>query len=224
MFDRWNSRCRLCDYSDVGAEITARADRSLEYLDALQLNRPTILEIGCGTGWLTTRLCEVGSVWACDLSPLSIEYAVSRGLDAAFVPGNALELEMPEANVAFVFDTLFYVEDQAKLIGMLADRVEWLIISNINAWVYERCAEVIGPEPGQYRHWLSIRETRQLLEPWYDVLKLQTVYPFRGNQGVLRLIQSYKLNRLFAWLPLERIKNALMLGAGVVILARRRQT
>lgn len=222
MFDQWNRRWRSVS-ADPGDEIRARARGILGYLDDLALDAPRILEIGCGTGWLTESLCDRGQVWACDLSPWAIQHAEGRGLQADFRVGDVLEMELPAAEVAVVFDTLFYIDDQRKLIRQLADKVRWLIMSNINAFVFRRCSDVGPPEPGQVRHWLSIRETRRLLEPDFRMKRVSTVYPRRGDQGIMRLVQSRWVNRPLAWLPLDRIKNRLRLGAGVQILAESRR-
>jgi SAM-dependent methyltransferase len=64
-------------------EVTARL------LDALRdatLVRPTVLELGCGTGGLTVALLEMGAQRArgVDLSPSSIEVAQRRAAQAGF--------------------------------------------------------------------------------------------------------------------------------------------
>lgn len=221
MFDRWN-RIWRSDSEHRSNEIEARAIEVLEYLDGLALRSPSILEVGCGTGWLTEDLCSRGRVWACDLSPWAIEYAKGRGLQAEFHAGDVLRMELPTTDVAIIFDTLFYIEDQATLIRRLATKARWLILSNINPFVFRRSSDVGPPQPGQIRHWLSIRETRTLLEPHFRVRRVSTVYPRRGDQGIMRVVQSRWLNRPFGWLPLDRIKNGLRLGAGVQILAEAR--
>ena len=54
-----------------------------------------VLEVGCGTGWLTEVLCDLGSVTAIDLSPRAIEIAQARGTDAKMIAGDFFQHDFP---------------------------------------------------------------------------------------------------------------------------------
>jgi 2-polyprenyl-3-methyl-5-hydroxy-6-metoxy-1,4-benzoquinol methylase len=86
-YDRWNENNRAGQLSDINKEIRVRGLCVLEYVRASELQRPKILEVGCGTGWLTELLSDLGSVTAIDISPRAIEIAKERGIDAEFIAG-----------------------------------------------------------------------------------------------------------------------------------------
>ena len=86
--DQWNSAYRDVDFDDIEEESKARAMKVLEYLKCLPLSRPEILEVGCGTGWLTAKLCDIGPTVGIDLSEKAIEIANRRGRTANFIAGD----------------------------------------------------------------------------------------------------------------------------------------
>src|SRR3972149_6365881 len=78
-YDAWNMRFRNASFDNIGEESHARGLKVLELVKYLGLEQPTILEVGCGTGWLTEELCDFGQVLGVDLSKRAIEIAKSRG-------------------------------------------------------------------------------------------------------------------------------------------------
>jgi len=92
-------------------------------------------------------------------------------------------------------------------------------------FVYERRADVLPLAPGQVRHWITRAELRRLLKPYYRLRRLTTVMPV-GHGGVLRVVNSYKVNKLLGLALSERriaaIKERLGFGTTIVALARRR--
>jgi len=231
-YDRWNAACRSADFDDIEPEIRERADLILAALDAAELGRPQILEVGCGTGWLSGRLNERGSVTGIDLSPRAIEIAQQRGVPAKFMAADFLEADFAgqSYDAVICMETLFYVSEQEKCVERMAGLLRpggWFGISCINKYVYERSSDIGPPQAGQLRHWLSIADTRKLISPWFDILSVQTVAP-RGDQGLLRLVNSHKLNtladRALTSARVRRLKERAGLGGGVVMIARRRDT
>jgi 2-polyprenyl-3-methyl-5-hydroxy-6-metoxy-1,4-benzoquinol methylase len=226
-YDNWNKECRDDRYEDIHQEIKARADEILEAIEAQRVPTGEILEIGCGTGWFTEKLSRLGNVTAVDLSPRAIEIAKGRDTGAQFTACNILDHDFGEKRFDLIVcvETLFYVEDVDRLVKKMADLCSdrgYLAVTTINKFVYERSNDVGPPGKGQIRNWLSRRETLELIQRFFDVTSVTTVEP-RGNLGILRLVNSYKVNGLLERFvdsnTIKRAKERLGLGGGIVIIA-----
>jgi len=230
-YDHWNEKNRSGQLSEINKEIRARGLRVLENVREAELQQPKILEVGCGTGWLTELLSDLGSVTAIDLSPRAIEIAKTRGMDADLIAGDFFQHDFPAQHydVGICIETLFYVPDQSGFLQKFASLMKpgaLVGFSTINKFVYERSSDVGAPEEGQVRHWLSKAEMRKMLAPYFDLVSMETLEP-RGDTGILQFVNSFKINALlelvFSHQSIKRIKEKLGLGGGIVIMARRKK-
>jgi 2-polyprenyl-3-methyl-5-hydroxy-6-metoxy-1,4-benzoquinol methylase len=228
-YDKWNTQCRRGCLDEIDREISIRGLAACEVLRRLNLNKPRILEVGCGTGWLTEKLCFLGDLTAIDLSPQAIAIALGRNITAEFISADFYEYEFrpPSFDAVVCAETLFYVVDQPRFIEKLASLIRtdaYLVLTTINKFVYDRRSEIGPPEQGQVRSWLSQRQIRKLLAPHFKVLSIATIEP-RGDLGLLRLVNSYKLNRflgkLFSPDAIKYAKEKMGLGGGIIILAQK---
>lgn len=228
-YDQWNVAHRSGEFEQIAPEIRDRGAHAVELLRKMRLPTPTILEVGCGTGWLTGKLCELGTVTAIDLSPQAIVVANRRGLPARFLDGDFLEVPFAEASfdVIVCVETLFYIEDQPTFVDKLARLLKprgALLITMINKFVYERSSDVHPPQPGQIRNWLSREEVRRLLSGHFQVEQMATLGP-RGDRGILRYVNAPKVDAALGGLlsagGWRRMKEQLGLGGGVVVVARK---
>ncbi|MEQ9567647.1 MAG: class I SAM-dependent methyltransferase, partial [Pseudomonadales bacterium] len=140
-YDRWNEWYRADEVETVSEEIRCRAEEVLKYLDETGVSNAQILEIGCGTGWLTQRLNKFGQVTAVDLSPVAIQMAKNRDSKARYFAGDVLQskFDVDSFDVIVCVETLFYVEDQEKLVELMARWMKsggLLALTNINKFVY----------------------------------------------------------------------------------------
>ena len=229
-YDRWNENNRAGQLSDIDEEIRVRGLRVLEHIQTSGLQQPKILEVGCGTGWLTELLSDVGSVTAIDLSPRAIEIAKARGMDAELIAGDFFQQDFPARHydLGICIETLFYVPDQAAFLKKFAALMKpgaLVGFSTINKFVYERSSDIGEPKEGQVRHWLSKAEMRKMLAPYFDLISIETLAP-RGDTGILRFVNSSKLNailgKIFSHQSIKQAKEKLGLGGGIVIMARRK--
>jgi 2-polyprenyl-3-methyl-5-hydroxy-6-metoxy-1,4-benzoquinol methylase len=229
-YDAWNTVNRNCPFDQVNPEIRLRARWVVETVRSLGLSRPAILEVGCGTGWASERLAQIGTVTALDLSPAAVEIARARVSGVEFIAANFLEHPVaPGAfDVAVSIETLFYVADQRRFVERIARALRprgYLLLTTINKFVYERSGDVGPAEPGQLRRWLSRTQTSRLLAAEFQIVRMATIEP-RGHGGVLRLVNSAKVDRVLGAVhmagPAKRVKERLGLGGGVVVLARKR--
>lgn len=229
-YDDWNARFRLQGFDDIEPESKARGNKVLQIIHSLCLKRPTILEVGCGTGWLTQRLATLGEATAIDLSRKAIEIAERRRLGAEFIAGDFFtqDFSLRHFDVAICVETISYVADQRRFIEKLASLIKpggYLVLTSVNKFVYQRRADIGPPKSGQIRHWLTRMELHRLLKPDFRVVKSVTVLP-KGDKGLLRAVNSSRLNwALRCVLSAERIswaKERLGLGHCRVVLGRRR--
>lgn len=229
-YDLWNKKNRSGQFDEVSDEIRLRAEEVLAYLSSLNLRGARILEVGCGTGWLTQRLNEYGSVTAIDLSPAAIKIARDRDSRASYIAGDFFSHDFGEMtfNVIVCVETLFYVQNQESFVrrlASLATQDALFTVTTVNKFVYARRRDIGPPEPGQIRRWLSRRETRALIGRYFEIISMYTIQP-RGDSGILRVVNSSKLNRILEIIVsaafLKRAKERCGLGAGVILLARKR--
>lgn len=228
-YDAWNAECRDADFDSIEPEIRVRAEIVLQELRSQGRAFDGILEIGCGTGWMTDRLRAFGPITAIDLSPRAIEIARRRGLDARFIAGDFLAEPFAPASFDAVVcvETLFYVQDQQAVVRKMAELLRpggSALITCINPFVYERRRDIGPPKPGQPRHWLTRRQLRALVAQYLRVDRERTVEP-SGDLGILRFVNAPKLDaacgRLIGAVRLKRLKEKVGLGGGVVLLAHR---
>jgi 2-polyprenyl-3-methyl-5-hydroxy-6-metoxy-1,4-benzoquinol methylase len=231
-YDSWNKKHRGDEYAEIHGEIKARADKILDAVEARNLPTDEILEVGCGTGWFTEKLSRLGNVTAIDLSPRAIEIAESRGTGAQFGACDIFQYDFGEKRFDLIVcvETLFYVEDADRLVEKMAELCRdggHLAVTTINKFVYERSEDVGPPAKGQIRNWMSRRKTRDLILSFFDVVSECTVEP-RGHLGILRLVNSDKLNhilrRFVAADTLKKAKERLGLGGGVIIIASKKKS
>jgi 2-polyprenyl-3-methyl-5-hydroxy-6-metoxy-1,4-benzoquinol methylase len=229
-FDDWNARWRAPGFDDIEPECKARGAKVLELLHDLPMRRPSILEIGCGTGWLTEKLTSLGNVTALDLSEKAIAIAKERGADAEFIAGDFYTQSLSPRlfDVGVCVETLSCVPDQPGFVDKLAALIKpggCVIVTAQNKFVYERRSDIGPPKNGQIRRWLSRNDLHRLLQHAFCVLKSVTILP-KGDKGLLRIINSYKLNRVLRCLvrdsTIVRIQEKLGLGHCRVVLAQRR--
>ena len=71
-WQNWQERKTLNEWT------ARRAEVMLDIIRSLRLERPKFLDLGCGRGWFTARLAELGEATGVDLSPEAIAAARSE--------------------------------------------------------------------------------------------------------------------------------------------------
>jgi len=187
-YDSWNELWRAKSFDEMDEELKAKGNAVLNALSSLSLSRPTMVEVGCGTGWLTERLAQLGIVTATDLSPQAIAIARQRSVEAEFVAEDFYHTSLPiqHYEVAICSETIAHVPDQPLFMERIASLLRpggYLVITTQNKFIFERRSDIASPKPGQIRQWLSRRELRlsrrelhQLVKRYFRILKSTTVY------------------------------------------------
>jgi 2-polyprenyl-3-methyl-5-hydroxy-6-metoxy-1,4-benzoquinol methylase len=224
----WNSRPEH-PYQDDLLRPLRRGDKILAYLRSLPLERPAILDLGCGMGWFANRLGEIGPTTGIDLSDDAIAEAKSRFPHLTFLAGNVFEMELPKRHFDVVVsqEVIAHVPDQPGYVERAARVLKpggYLIVTTPNWFVHSRIRWAPIP-PGHIEQWLSRGALKRLLRPHFRVLRTTTIVPI-GHGGILRLVNSTKLNRamerLFSPARIEDAKGWAGLGWTQIALAQKR--
>ena len=229
--DRWRAAVTRANLPQLG-----RAIAILEGLRALGQRDPRILDLGCGTGWLSVILGRFGPTTGIDLSPVAIERARQLYPDVEFVAGDLFSASLPQGafDVVVGVQVIEHVEDPAQFLNLVADVLRpgghLLLITdnpwNLARWKPRTLEHFAGtPQPIQKR--LTARELRALLRPRFRLKRLGTILPGYGERGFLRIANSVKLGRLLAILGLRDVFHRVLLRAGggllIFVRAQRRE-
>ena len=120
-YDDWNMKYRSFKYEDLERtenDLYRTMGVVLKTMASLQLKQPKILEIGCGTGWLSEKLCEFGDVVGMDLAPQAIEIAKERGCGAQFIAMDFLKFEWKPADFDVVHGADGHTDQAGRLPGV----------------------------------------------------------------------------------------------------------
>jgi len=223
----WNAEARSPERLNRWTSL--RRDAILRLLNAIPVDTPRIIDLGCGTGWFTERLAAYGPTTGVDLSDEVLAEAQKRAPHIRYIPGDFFHVELPAGGFDIVVsqDVIAHVTDQIRYVELAARLLEpggYLVITTTNRFVVERME--LPPQPaGHIERWLTMRQLRDLLRPHFIVLRKATVMP-AGSQGLLRLINSPRLESVLSPLispeKLSSLKEKLGFGYNLVILARKR--
>ena len=226
-WNTWNSAYGQVELSESSKRQVAMIEKLIE---SIPVRSKELIDIGCGSGWLCGYLSKFGSVTGTDLSDEVLRQARSKLPTVKFVSGDFFDVDLPLAgfDVAVAKEVLSHVADQPAFMARVAKLLRpngHLIIATQNRPVLERWSATPGPYPGQIRHWVDAKQLRALLEPQFHVLELVSLYPV-GDQGLLRVVNSYKLNRLLGMFvspaAIERMKERAMWGHTLMAFAKKR--
>ena len=220
--ERWDRQRLPNDYQ------RRRGDVVLAILKSLRLTDPEILDFGCGTGWFTADLSHWGRATGIDLSEAAIAQARAAYPHVPFIAGNLYHTTFPAEHYDVVVsqEVVAHVEDPAAYLDIIARVLRpngYLIITAANRLVMKRWD--YGPDPDAHiKFYLSRGEFKAMLRRRFRVLRTTSIIPI-GNRGILRLVNSYKVNKALGWVisprHLERLKEWAGFGYTLVALAQK---
>jgi 2-polyprenyl-3-methyl-5-hydroxy-6-metoxy-1,4-benzoquinol methylase len=237
-WDLWNSSFRSEDSQDDNA--TALFTHVLDVFRNITNGRSCrVLEVACGTGTLS-RLLSFSSYHGLDISAAAIDIARKKTGMMTLAPGGKAPvyeaadfhdwpLLAEPFDVALCVDAISCFRDQALVMLKIAQSVKpggYVLITTINPIVYNRIRRADGGrlQNGPVSHWLPARELHGLIrQAGLNIERSYTIMP-RGNIGILRLVNSWRLNRALG--PrgaaiMRRWKEMAGLGQYRVVLARK---
>ena len=204
----------------------------LKLLAGLNLSQPRILDIGCGTGFYTNKLSHHGSVTALDLSAEAIGKAKENFPHIAFYTGNIYDFSFPRKNYDVVVsqEVIDHVQDQPRFIERVAELLRpggYLILSCANKFVMDRLRDgEFPPQPVEHiEDHLDAKALRLLLSQRFQVYKVMSIIPI-GSRGILRITNSYKINKMLQRIIpqrlLDRLKEKAGLGYQLIVYSKKR--
>lgn len=227
----YNQKWQGFDYA--GRLSLARCVAILDAIYQLGLNKPSIIDIGCGTGWLTAILGQFGPAVGVELSDKAVEIARTRYPHVTFYSGNAFDLDLPanSFDVAVSQEVIEHVEDPKAFIEMkwrLLKKGGYIILTTPNGIVRKNADEVVIRQwtNQPIENWLTIEEMRALLVPKFADIRIRTIIPTHlATKGVYRLFNNPWLKKVVYKLRAGRYYDATILGLGYglhqVVVARK---
>jgi SAM-dependent methyltransferase len=158
-----------------------QAGRAIAVLDGLRRigkDSPRMLDLGCGTGWLTAILAQFGPTTGVELSPLAINRAREQYPDIEFLSGDFFTVPLPRGtfDVVVSCQVMEHVDVPQRFVDLVAEVLKpdghLLLVTdnwwNIARWGPGEFARFAGaPQPIQHRP--SVREFKQLLRTRFTV-------------------------------------------------------
>lgn len=237
-WDLWNTSHRAKDNNDaVSSELFTRAAAAI---NGITMNADSrVLEIACGTGTLS-RMLVYSSYHGLDISPAAIEVARQKSVSISLPPGasppsyeaadfHAWPLPAQPFAVAICIDAISSIRDQPVAMKKIAQSLRIggrLVLTTINRFVYDRIQRTAAVrfESGPVSHWLYRAELRALIVgAGFTIERFTTIMP-RGNLGILRLVNSPRLNGPFGpgvAAVLRRLKEQAGFGQYSLAVARK---
>lgn len=226
----WNSWNNIFIDGARGPTSQRQADVIQTWLQNLGRRDLSIIDVGCGTGWMSRRLLPFGSVVGIDLSHEVLATAQKRIPEARFMAGDFMQMDLAEirADVVVTLEVLTHVADQGAFLQRISQLLRpggYLMLATQNRFVLERSDGVAPRAHGQIRQWVDRHRLRALVSEQFEIKQLISVHPY-GHRGMLRAINSPKLNylvsRVIAQERLDRWKERFWLGHTLMVLAQRR--
>ena len=233
-WDLWNTSYRSEDGRDaISSELFARVSAVVNEIAANRVCH--VLEIGCGTGTLS-RLLRYTSYHGLDISPAAIAIAKRKAGDdstssAAYEAADFHDWPLPDSpcEVALCVDAISYFRDPQAALTKMARSLRacgQLVLTTINPFVYSRIRRT-ATQPlaeGPVSHWFTRRELHAAIRgAGFSIERSYTIMP-RGNCGILRVINSHRLNHVFGLYgatTLRRLKEIAGLGQYRLVIARK---
>lgn len=191
-----------------------------------------VLDVGCGAGWMCERMQPYGHITGIDFADEVLARTAARNPGLTLIGGDFMEHEFHEESydVAVSLEVLSHVPDQAAFLAKVARLLRpggYLMLATQNRPQLER-NRLPAPLPGQIRKWVDRNELAQLLAPQFVIEELFAITP-QCNRGILRVLNSHKLNGLLAALRLGSVTRTIKtmqerawLGWTLMCLARKR--
>lgn len=209
-----------------------RCEAILGALARVAPREPRILDLGCGTGWLSSVLGQFGPTTGVDLSDRAIKAAAAKYPYVTFVQADLFSWRPPRDafDVVVSQEVIEHVDRQAEYLEIARAALTdtgFLILTTPNAATFRAMSdeqlEGWGRQP--IENHLTREELIALLEVRFRVLEVTTIVPGYGSRGVRRIINSERLSgflRRGLGGTLDRLKLQLGYGLHLVAVAQAR--
>jgi len=212
-----------------------RAIAILNCFNEIGLVEPRILDMGAGTGWLTSILSEFGPTTGIELSNKAVEIAQKNYPTARFVNGNIFDLEIEQNSFDVVVsqEVIEHVENQARYLQIAAQYLKpngFLILTTPNGWVFSHLTqekrEMWEDQPIENRP--TPWGLRKLLQKQFRIVSIRTIILNFGDIGIFRIVNSAKLQKLIKVCKMKKkydsIRCRYFFGLHIVALCQLKST
>lgn len=175
--------------------------RQIEILEAVSARLPeraSVLDVGCGTGWLAHEAVAPGRrVVGTDLSPEAVAAGRERFPDVDLRCGDFLDLELEGPfDLVMASDSLVPMTDHARCLRRMAELQKpggVLLLMTQNPEVWRLRSKMRPHDPsvpnGHVDQWPTRAFLEQTLAPLYDIERFETVEP-GGDRGRLFYVEN----------------------------------
>ena len=223
---RWNEKWRFRDGLDDFMQ--RQSHIAVAWAARVGLERASILDAGCGTGWLGDTLRPFGRVIGVDLSPTAIAEGSRRHTGVDLRCGDFLTMELPtQFDFVVSADSLAHVADQRAYITRVAGLMRpggTLLLMSQNPPIWRRRSKWVPTEAGQIEVWPSLRDLRSYLRPSFTVLHVTSLVP-GGDRGALWWVENrfvrQAVRQLVGASRWDALLERALLGRELVVVAQR---
>ncbi len=192
-----------------------------------------IVELGCGTGWLSNELAILGSCLGIDLSPLAIAHAQQTFSAPTFVCADLAVWHPPrQFDVVVSHEVLEHLHDQKHHLAVAYEALKpggVLILTTPNAFAAYGAVVSVRQDyqPQPIENWLYRDELKALIEQaGFHIERLTTIVPSRSYRNrFLRAVTWKRLDVAASRLKLEQswsaLKGSIGLNEALFAIARR---
>lgn len=224
---------RWIEFAYANANKLTRCPAILDAIRLTKLNVPCILDLGCGTGWLSAIIGLFGPTIGVGLSDVAIKFAKVRFPHMQYRQANIFEWQVPKEAFDIVVsqEVIEHVENQAGYLQVAYEALHpkgYLILTTPKKKTMlampDEQRENWSGQP--IENWLSIKELTSLIARGFSILQVRTVIPGLGHKGSYRFFNSTRLEKIIEQIGAEqaydRLRSALGLGLHIVVIARKR--
>jgi 2-polyprenyl-3-methyl-5-hydroxy-6-metoxy-1,4-benzoquinol methylase len=211
----------------------SRCSAILGEIARLDINQPRILDLGCGSGWLTAILGQFGPTTGVDLSDHAVREACKLYPWVRFYSANILEWDeasqLEKFDIVVSQEVIEHVSDKPKYLRIAFDFLKdggTLLLTTPNAHTFAAMQEQVrrswSDQP--FEELLTPRQLKQMVCSHFNIVDARTIIP-AGSKGLYRIVNSYKLGKILERLGLNRAFEAACLRAGfglhTIVVARK---
>ena len=227
--ERWEG------YSFINRTKLARCIKILEIIAGIPIDKPNILDLGCGTGWLSSILSTIGPTTGIDISDTATLRAQQLYPTATFLQLDFTKKESFPPELYSNFDIVVsqevieHMEDQKQFISLTASLIKtggYLVITTPNRKAYHLLPNKGVKEDLQpVENWLTVPELVEMLNNDFTLIK-QGTFIHGGIRNRTLTVWFFRFRTLFRLLHLDTVFNDLTsfigLGLHIFVLAQKK--
>jgi 2-polyprenyl-3-methyl-5-hydroxy-6-metoxy-1,4-benzoquinol methylase len=210
----------------------ARCAAVVMALHEIDVSAPRILDMGCGTGWLSAILGQFGPTTAIDLSDFATTVSARKFPWVQFCQGDIFEWSQTQPLVFDVVvsqEVIEHVVDQEGYVAIAARLLRergYLVLTTPNACTVRAMRNASAWSNQPIENVLTVKELRSIVSRYFEIIEMTTIVPGFGDLGIYRLLNSEKVGALLDSLKLRKTYRKLLLraalGLHIVVVARKR--